>query len=192
MKKLPVRFFVPLFAVCIITINGCKKEAPISIGKHHAEQTGKGANNINAKPVAGNITVAGGGSFEELGDLTTYDFNAVQQNNGTTKGHFLFHFRAADASMYVELDCIRLFGDNQATMSGIITRIFGKGNPDFPPPPFIYVGGRVSFTVQDNGEGNSASSDLVSDIGQLEPGVQASCEDEHPVYLAGVNVQINK
>ncbi len=77
-------------------------------------------------------------------------------------------------------------------MSGVITKLYGKENSEFPPPPYIFVGGRVSFTVQDNGEGQSASPDLVSDIGELIQGVPASCADEWPVYLAGANVQINQ
>jgi hypothetical protein len=40
-----------------------------------------------------------------------------------------------------------------------------------------FVEGRVSFTIQDNGEGNTASPDLLSDIGEF-PGVPASCADE--------------
>lgn len=56
----------------------------------------------------------------------------------------------------------------------------------------MYVGARMSFTVQDNGEGGSAPSDLVSDIGEHTPGTPASCNDEWLVYLAGANVQIKK
>ncbi|MGI8599747.1 MAG: hypothetical protein ACR2KB_10870, partial [Chitinophagaceae bacterium] len=141
---------------------------------------------------SGNITVSGGGTIDELGATTTYTFHAVQKRNGETSGHFLFHFRAVKGSMYVKLDCLRLFGDNKATMSGVITKIYGRGLLEGEPPPFIYVGGRVSFTVQDNGEGGSAPSDLISDIGELIPGTPASCNDEWPLYLSGVNVQIKK
>jgi hypothetical protein len=154
--------------------------------------TNKQIDVMPAKPSAsGNITVSGGGSFEELGAKTTYTFNAVQQSNGKTTGHLILQFRAADSRMFVKLDCLRLFGENKATLSGIITSL--TQSPDFPPPPFIYVGGRVSFTVQDNGEGNVVSPDLVSDIGELVSGVGASCSDEWPLYLAtDGNVQINR
>ena len=198
MKKLQMGFIVSLFAVCLIAINSCKKETAFSSEQQLANEQELAIEKVNffndvaSKQSAGNITVAGGGSFEELGATTTYTFNAVQHSNGTTNGHLILHFRAAESSMQVKIDCLRLFGDNKATMGGIITKLYGKENAGFPPPPFIFVGGRVSFTVQDNGEGGSGSPDLVSDIGELIPGVPASCADEWPVYLAGANVQINK
>ena len=185
MRKLQWGFLVSLFTVCLIAVNGCKKEASFS-------DNSKSTDDTELKQSDGNITVSGGGTFDELGAITTYSFNAVQRSNGQTNGHFLFHFRAAAASIYVKIDCLRLFGDNKATMSGVITKIYGKGESEFPPPPFIFIGGRVSFTVQDNGEGASAPSDLVGDIGELVAGVPASCADEWPVYLAGANVQIKK
>jgi hypothetical protein len=195
MKKLQTGFFLSLFAGCLIAINGCKKETAFSseqlaIEQQLATEKANVFSNIAAKQSGGNITVAGGRTFEELGATTTYTFNAVQQHNGKTNGHLILQFRAADSRMFVKIDCLRLFGDNKATMSGIITLL--TQSSDFPPPPFIFVGGRVSFTVQDNGEGSSASPDLVSDIGELIFGTPASCDDEWPVYLAGANVQINK
>jgi len=192
MKQLQTGFFVFLFVVCMVSVNGCKKDAALNSKPQLAIENKNTLNNSAAKPAGRNITVAGGGSFEELGSKTTYTFNAVQHSNGKTNGHLILHFRAAEGSLQVDIDCLRLFGDNKATMSGVITKLYGKGNTEFPPPPFIFVGGRVSFTVQDNGEGQSASPDLVSDIGELIFGVPASCADEWPVYLEGANVQINK
>jgi hypothetical protein len=192
MKKLQTFYFIFLFAVCLAAINGCKKEAPLNSKQPSAIENTSVSNDATTKESGANITVAGGGSFEELGSTTTYTFNAVQHNNGITNGHLILHFRAAASSMYVEIDCLRLFGDNKATMGGVITKLYGKEDMGFPPPPFIFVGGRVSFTVQDNGEGGSASPDLLSDIGELIPGIPASCADEWPLYLAGANVQINQ
>jgi hypothetical protein len=192
MKKLKIFFFVSFFGGSLIVMNGCKKEKAFNNEQQFSMERSKSASDAVTILSAGNITVAGGGSFEELGATTTYNFNAVQHSNGVTNGHFLFHFRAAGGSMYVTIDCLRLFGDNKATMSGVITKLYGRPTGEFPAPPFIFIGGRVSFTVQDNGEGGSASPDLVSDIGELIPGVPASCADEWPVYLAGANVQISK
>ena len=184
--------FIILLAMGIISINSCKKESLFSSKQHSAIENTSVSNDAAAKESSGNITVSGGGSFDELGAITTYTFNAVQHKDGSTNGHLMLHFRAAESSMQVSIDCLRLFGDNKATMCGVITKLYGKENMGFPPPPFIFVGGRVSFTVQDNGEGGSASPDLVSDIGELIPGVPASCADEWPLYLAGANVQITK
>ena len=180
--------FIILLAMGIMAINSCKKES-LSSEQHAAIEKPGVSNNADTKQSDGNITVAGGGSFEELGFITTYTFNAVQHGNGITNGHLILHFRAAGGSMYVEIDCLRLFGDNKATMSGVITKLYGNNDG---APPYIFLGGRVSFTVQDNGEGGSASSDVVSDIGELIPGVPASCADEWLLYLPGANVQINR
>jgi hypothetical protein len=177
MKKVQLFSFVFLFTVVLTAISSFSSKQSLVQSKRHT--------------LSGNITVSGGGSFEELGAKTTYTFNAVQQKNGKTTGHLILQFRAADSRMFVKLDCLRLFADNRATMSGIITTL--TQSPDFPPPPFIYVGGRVSFTVQDNGEGKAGSPDLLSDIGELVSGVPASCLDEWPLYLAtDGNVQINR
>jgi hypothetical protein len=187
MKKFKMLVVVFLFAVCSISLNSCTKDAT---AKQQSARESMGVSGDAAtKEFGGNITVTGGGSFEELGSTTTYTFNAVQHGNGITNGHLILHFRAAGGSMYVKIDCLRLFGDNKATMSGVITKLYGVTEG---APPFIFLGGRVSFTVQDNGEGGSASSDLVSDIGELVQGVPASCADEWPLYLPGANVQINK
>ena len=186
MKKLQTFFFVALFSVCLIALNSCKKQMA---GSEQHSAIRNISDSVEAAAAGGNITVAGGGSFEELGAVTTYTFNAVQHHNGQTNGHLILHFRAAGGSMYVTIDCLRLFEDNKATMSGIITKLYGVTEG---APPYIFLGGRVSFTVQDNGEGGSASPDLVSDIGELIAGVPASCTDEWPLYLSGANVQIIK
>ena len=189
MKKLLMFSFIILLAMGMVAINSCKKDSLFSSEQHLAIEKPGVSNNAATKESSGNITVAGGGSFDELGSVTTFTFNAVQHRNGITNGHLILHFRAAGGSMYVEIDCLRLFGDNKATMSGVITKLYGVTEG---APPFIFLGGRVSCTVQDNGEGGSVSSDLVSDIGELIPGVPASCGDEWPLYLPGANVQINK
>jgi hypothetical protein len=177
MKNLKVLVSASLLTICFIAVHGFTNKQLSDMPVKHSP--------------SGNITVSGGGSFEELGSKTTYTFNAVQQSNGRTTGHLILQFRAADSRMFVKLDCLRLFGQNKVTMSGIITSL--TQSPDFPPPPFIYVGGRVSFTVQDNGEGNAATPDLLSDIGELTMRVSASCSDEWPLYLAtDGNVQINR
>lgn len=192
MKKFKNYMLLAVAVLSLPAINSCKKDIAADREVDQPAENKINQQQVANKPEAENISVVGGGTFAELGEITTYSFNAAQKRNGTTTGHFMFHFRAADASIIVALDCLRLFGDNKATMSGLITKIYGKFQPEFPAPPFIYIGGRVSFTVQDNGEGNDASPDLVSDIGQLVPEIPASCADDFPVYLAGANVQINK
>ncbi len=189
MKKLKMFFLISFVSLCLIALNGCRKETPFNNERQLAIEKANLLNVPAAKSSGGNITVAGGGTTLEFGEKTTYVFNAVQ-SKGKTTGHLILKFRAADGALYIKVDCLRLFGDNKATLSGIITQF--KENPEFPAPPFIYLGARVSFTCQDNGEGNSAPADLVSDIGEL-PGIPASCVDEWEVYLPlDGNVQIKK
>ena len=186
MKTSQMGFPVLLVTVCLIAVNGCTKEGIIKDGV-------TGEKSAEMMQSSGNITVAGGGTTLEFGEKTTYEFSAVQ-SGGKTTGHFILKFRAAGGSIWVDIDCIRLFDDNKATLSGIITKVTASphSNPDFEVPPFIFVGGRVSFTCQDNGEGNASPADMVSDIGEI-PGVPATCADEWPVYLPlDGNVQIVK
>jgi hypothetical protein len=100
MKKLQTFFFVALFAVCLISMSSCKKETAGS--EQHSAIRDMSAS-VEAAAVGGNITVAGGGSFEELGAITTYTFNAVQHHNGQTNGHLILHFRAAEVLCMLKL-----------------------------------------------------------------------------------------
>jgi hypothetical protein len=186
MKKIKLVGFATLTALCLATLTSCEKEMPFENIQASDSRNQRISNE-------GNVTVSGGGTTLEFGKKTTYVFNAVQRE-GKTTGHMLLKFRAAGGSLWVNVDCLRLFDGNKATMSGVITkiRLGPKANEEFPVPPFIYIGGRVSFTVQDNGEGESASPDLVSDIGVVSMDQPASCADEMLLYLPlDGNVQIN-
>lgn len=188
MKKLRTLFLLCIISVCLIALNGCTKEKSLSNERQLAIEKADLLNVAVANSSGGNIIVTGGGTTLEFGEKTTYEFSAVQSNNKTT-GQFILKFRAGGGSVWVDIDCLRLWGDNKATISGVITKFLARGEA---PPPFIFVGGRVSFSCQDNGEGSSAPADLVSDIGEL-PGIQASCADEWQVYLPlDGNVQIKK
>lgn len=186
MKTIKLLGIAAVAAISLATLASCEKELPFDT---------KLASDLSNKRISseGNVTVSGGGTTIEFGKKTTYEFNAVQRDAKTT-GHILLKFRAADGSMWINVDCIRLWGDNKATLSGVITKVHigPKASEEFPAPPFVFVGGRVSMTVQDNGEGgNATEADMVSDIGEL-PGTIASCSDEWPVYLPlDENVQIN-
>lgn len=192
MKKSLNALTVIIAATILIALSACSKEVETS-----GDNT---AINSNAKLAvvtesAGPITVSGGGTMEEFGKKSTISFNAVRQANGTTEGHIILKFRAADGSLWVDVDCIRVFG-NKATLSGVISklRIGPKADPiGFPAPPFVYIGGRVSFTVEDNGEGSATPYDFVSDVGVVDMNTIATCADEMLTYLPlKGNVQIRK
>ena len=117
---------------------------------------------------AGNPAASGGGTTVELGEKSTFTFNAVQKPNGTVTGHLVYHFRAVDNSFHMDIDCLSIEGNN-ATLSGVVTHITGKGIV----PDFLFVGQHGVFSVTDNGEGADAQPDLISDV-TLDPA--ASCE----------------
>jgi len=108
----------------------------------------------------GNQSVTGGGTTEEGSELSTFTFNAVNRKaDGTITGHLIYHIRTGDISVKIDIDCLTVAG-NRARMSGNCTKIWGPGEV----PWWITVGSRVSFIVEDNGQGNSASPDMISDL----------------------------
>ena len=112
----------------------------------------------------GNPRATGGGTTVEVGERSTFTFNAVQTANGVS-GHLLYNVRAADLVIHMDLDCLEVTGDS-AKLSGVVTHIQGD------PPDFLFVGQDGVFTVEDNGQGGQSPPDLISDL-FLETG--ASC-----------------
>ena len=67
----------------------------------------------------GNPSVHGGGTAMELGEKSTFSFNAVQEDDGTVEGHLVYHVRGADISFEMDIDCMTITG-NRATLSGTV------------------------------------------------------------------------
>src|SRR4051794_149257 len=84
-------------------------------------------------------------------------FNAVKSKDGKVTGYLVYSLRAANQTVWMQLDCMRVDG-NRATLSGVITKTLGVD------PNSGFVGSRASFSVQDNGEGISANPDYFSDV----------------------------
>jgi hypothetical protein len=116
---------------------------------------------------SGNPRATGGGTTVELGEKSTFTFNAVQRPNGTVAGHMVYHFRGADNTIHMDIDCLSIAGDS-AKLSGVVTHVQGEA------PPFIFVGQDAVFTVVDSGEGGDAPPDLISDVFLF---TGASCND---------------
>jgi hypothetical protein len=114
-----------------------------------------------------NPRATGGGTTPELGETSTFTFNAVQRPNGTVGGHMVYHLRFADLTIHMQLDCLSIAG-NTAKLSGVVTHVQGD------PPPFIFEGQDAVFTVVDNGEGGNVPPDLISDVFLF---TGASCND---------------
>lgn len=121
---------------------------------------------VPAATAAGNSSASGGGTAEELGELSTFVFNAVKKGNGNVTGHLVYHVRGWPVTFMMDLDCLNVAG-NVATISGVVTQVSEE------VPGLIFVGQDGVFQVVDNGEGANASPDLFSDL-FLEPGSSCS------------------
>ena len=108
---------------------------------------------------AGNPRATGGGTTVELGEKSTFVFNAVKHSDGTVNGHLVYQFRGGDISIHMTLDCLNIIGGNTAEMAGVVTEVHGAVIPSF-----IFVGQHGEFAVTDNGQGNGAPPDLISDL----------------------------
>ena len=86
-----------------------------------------------AAQAAGNPKATGGGTTEELGEKSTFSFNAVEKPDGSVSGHMLYNFRGGDVIIHMDIDCLNITG-NSAKLSGVVTKVGGN------PPAFIFVG----------------------------------------------------
>ena len=57
---------------------------------------------------AGNPSATGGGTAQELGETSTFTFNAIQHHDGTVNGHLVYHVRAFNISFDMDIDCLQL------------------------------------------------------------------------------------
>ena len=129
----------------------------------------------------GNPSVHGGGTAMELGEKSTFSFNAVQEDDGTVKGHLVYHVRGADISFEMDIDCMTITG-NRATLSGTVTSVSDNA------PWFLFVGAHGAFSEEDNGQGNNAAPDRFSDV--LFPGF---CSANYVTYIPiSGNIQVKE
>jgi hypothetical protein len=136
-----------------------------------------------AAQASGNPSATGGGTTQELGETSTFTFNAVQRPDGSVTGHLVYQFRGADLTIHMDIDCLSISG-NIARLSGEVTHVQGD------PPSYIFVGQDAEFTVQDNGEGGQAPPDLFSDVSLF---TGASCTDGFapgPYLPTSGNIQV--
>jgi hypothetical protein len=134
---------------------------------------------------AGTPRATGAGTTEELGETSTFTFNAVQHKSGTVNGHLVYHVRGFDLSIHMDIDCLTFIG-NQAVLSGTVTKVRG----DTEPFPFIFVGQDGVFQVEDNGQGGGAPPDLISDV-DLDAGLNCNNTVLTPYLPISGNIQVN-
>ncbi len=167
MKKLHA-IAVPA-ALSAILLLACQEPPTSPVKVQVSNQLGIGGTaNVSAN---GNPSATGGGTTLELGDKSTFTFNAIQHGDGTVNGHMVYQFRGGDDGINMSIDCLNIIG-NQATLSGTVTQVTGT------PPSFIFEGQKAVFKVEDNGQGAGAPPDLISDV-FLFPG--ATCHPSFPI-----------
>ena len=128
---------------------------------------------VTAKKFA-TSSVNGGGSAIEGGVKSTFVFNAVSHEDGSTNGHLVYNLRLSGVTIQMDIDCLNILAGNRATLGGTVTSVSGDNIPNY-----IFVGQRASFTVEDNG--NGGSNDKISD---LFLGSETSCADNWSTYLS--------
>ena len=176
MKKMSIAVPTALSALLLLA---CQEPATSPTGVRVSDQLGVRANGASQ----GNPRATGGGTTEELGEKSTFVFNAVQHKDGTVNGHLIYKLRGADVSIHMDIDCLNIIG-NQATMSGTVTKVTGDA------PAFIFEGQRAVFKAQDNGEGGDAAPDLISDLFLF---TGATCNNPFPVPYLPIdgNIQVS-
>jgi hypothetical protein len=100
-------------------------------------------------------SASGSGHMIRNGFYRTFSFTAQKNADGTSKGQLDLHSREFDVVVHIEIDCLRVVGNN-AHMSGLITY---TSNTDE-----AFVGELNRLVVQDNGEGPDSLPDMVSGI----------------------------
>jgi hypothetical protein len=104
---------------------------------------------------------AGHGNTISGGELRTFSFSVVLDEDETVHGTVQVKNRSLDVRAHVEVDCVRFEPGARAIVSGPITQ---SSNPE------LIVPGRIGvFGVEDNGEGATAPADRITTIPDYAP-----------------------
>jgi hypothetical protein len=118
------------------------------------------------------------------GALQTYSFHARMDADGTVTGSLQADSRGQNARIFVDLNCLRFIGNDQALVSGFVTQ---SNNPAYS------IGSAAIFRILDNGEGKQAPPDLVSDIIVVAPVFNCTQNWNLPlVASSGGNIQVKQ
>jgi len=156
MNKKPI-WILAAVLLCITTLYSCTKTdiTPQPAGSDHisSEKTGQEAG-LTAKGDNGNTIVSGGGKYED----EQFSVHAIQKKDGSVSGKLVYH--SPELNFQGEITCINSGSftiGKQAILTGVITKVEAS---EFLSDAY-YVGAWFEFIVQDRGEGNNASSDMV-------------------------------
>ena len=127
----------------------------------------------------------GSGTIQFAANREHISFSAVQRADGTASGNAEIQDISAGVTVHIEVDCLNVIG-NVATISGIVTR---SSDPTRVPEGFEGI-----FQVVDNGEGNDAAPDFMSQANFFAVGIGPDCHAPGEIDLAPVehgNVQVD-
>ena len=121
---------------------------------------------------AGNPSATGHGNALVDGELRTFSFAAVTQNDGTATGQAVVINRAQESRTHIEIVCLNVIGD-RAYLGGYITGSDVDSEVGLP----------VIFAVEDNGQGAGADADVMTLVLVGDPGDVPDCHDPVLVEL---------
>ena len=160
MKTVKFSYFMSSLACALILgIFGCSKEDIKAPNVSEESVTSKQEVTLTTRAAGGNQMANGGGTTVEGGEKSTFVFNAVKKSDGSVTGHLVYVIRVSNITVKMDLDCVRFIGNKTAVLSGIVTEVSGNNIPFY-----IHVGSNAFFEVVDNGQGNDANPDLISDL----------------------------
>lgn len=166
-------------ALAALLLLACKEPPTSPVAAPGSNQLGIRASDASN----GNPRASGGGTTVELGEKSTFTFNAIQLKDGTVNGHLVYQIRGVDINIHMDIDCLNIIG-NQATLSGTVTKVTGTA------PGFIFEGQKGVFKVVDNGEGGDAPPDLISDV-FLFANARCSVPFPFPYLPVDGNIQVS-
>ncbi len=143
--------------------------------------------NFNANgrnPVVQSAT--GSGHFRGAdGNLRTFTASAVKHEDGTVTGQSQINNRGLGVSAHISIDCLLIVG-NVAVLSGVVTTSSDARR----------VGIGVFFAMEDNGEGNNAPADRITQAFPAPPTIPDLCivvgllPDDFFVPIEKGNIQV--
>ena len=141
---------------------------------------------IDCRPEVGGETLTERYDLDERDlALRTFSFNVELYADGTARGQAQYNNRGLNQAWDVDVECVYFRPDkpNQAWMQGTLTRGYGQAAS---PGGIPYApGARVSFAVEDNGEGPTATApDRIIGFGTVSEGqYQNACTAPESVPL---------
>lgn len=133
-------------ALLSTVVLGCGDASPSALAGPAVQQTKPELDAGARRERPGSVT--GSGHWTINGELRTFAFHAIANDDGTAKGTFELHNRALDARLHGRVTCLTTFA-NQAWFGGVIENSTGAV-------------GEAIWRVKDNGEGEDAAPDQIS------------------------------